>query len=238
MVYNSEQTSCSGCCCTLTSKIVLVVFMIMLIVAIMFGNSVTLAIILRTKYFHTPQGNLKASLAFADLTAGAFVVPLSVYAELSLLINGSSAKWTTVNSLIATYHPCSFIGPVFAGCTSVSITTIFFLTLERNIAVLEPLHREAVITSKLTSILILLSWLGSFFQAVFPVIYSKEIVPEYNTCSRMCNYALRAAMFRLERTPPVSRFRFHCPIGHSGNQYPVVLHHPDALQAKAAPGRI
>ncbi|XP_048882035.1 beta-2 adrenergic receptor [Brienomyrus brachyistius] len=195
MLYNSEQTSCSGCCCTLTSKIVLVVFMILLIVAIMFGNSVTLAVILRTKYFHTPQGYLKASLAVADLTVGAFVVPLSAYAELSFLINGSPAKWTTVNSLIATFHPCSFIGPIFAGCTLVSITTIFFLTIERTIAVLKPLHREAVITRKRTSILILLSWLGSFFLAVFPVLYSKEIVLEYNPCSRMCNYALRAATF-------------------------------------------
>nr|XP_023652269.1 uncharacterized protein LOC111835816 [Paramormyrops kingsleyae] len=67
--------------------------------------------------------------------------------------------------------------------------------IERTIAVLLPLHREAVITRKRTSILILLSWLGSFFLAVFPVLYSKEIVLEYNACNRMCNYALRAATF-------------------------------------------
>ncbi|XP_031432107.1 beta-1 adrenergic receptor [Clupea harengus] len=190
MLQGLEPTNCTVCCCTLANKILMVVFMILLIFAILFGNSVTLAVIFGTKHFHTPQGYLKASLATADLAVGIFVVPLSVYAEVSLLINGTTPEWTMRNSQDITFHPCIFIGPMFAGCTLVSITTIFLLTIERSIAVVRPLHKESVITRKRTTVLIVFSWLGSFLLAVTPIIFSKDISLEYNPCSRMCNYAV------------------------------------------------
>lgn len=186
----TEPTNCTLCCWTVTNKILMVVFMVILIFAILFGNSVTLAVLCGTKHFHTPQGYLKASLAVADLAVGIFVVPVSVYAEVSLMFNNSAPEWIVSNSQATTFHPCYLIGPIFAGCTFVSITTIFFLTIERSIAVLRPLHKESVITRKRTTILILFSWVGSFFLAVFPMIFSNEIALEYNLCSRMCNYAL------------------------------------------------
>lgn len=186
----SEETHCTVCCCTTANKILMVIFMVLLIVAILFGNIVTLAVVLGTKHFHTPQGYLKASLAVADLAVGIFVVPLSVYAEVFLMSTDSAPEWTTYNSQLASFHPCNVIGPIFAGCTFVSITTIFLLTIERSIAVLRPLHKDSVITRKRTTILIIFSWLGSFFLAVSPMIFSNEIALEYNSCSRMCNYAL------------------------------------------------
>ncbi|XP_061097005.1 adenosine receptor A2b [Conger conger] len=193
MLEEPEQTNCVVCCCTLTNKILMLVFMILLIVAILFGNSVTLAVTVGTKHFRTtPQGYLKASLAVADLAVGIFVVPFSVYAEVSIMIPNYTPERTMNNSLTTTFHPCNFIGPMFAGCTLVSITTIFLLTIERSIAVLKPLHKESVITRKRTSILIVLSWVGSFFLAVFPTLYSNAIFLEYNSCSRMCNYAVKS----------------------------------------------
>ncbi|XP_016147968.1 beta-2 adrenergic receptor-like [Sinocyclocheilus grahami] len=190
-----ELANCSVCCCTTTNKILMVVFMISLILAILFGNLLTLAVVVGTKHFHTPQGYLKASLAVADLAVGIFVVPVSVYAEVSLIIYNSMPEWTARNSQTTPLHPCNFIGPVFAGCTLVSITTIFLLTIERSIAVLRPLHKESVITKKRTSILIVFSWMGSFFLAVSPLVFSDEIALEYNPCSRMCNYAFGSADF-------------------------------------------
>ncbi|KAM9783241.1 LOW QUALITY PROTEIN: trace amine-associated receptor 7d [Neosynchiropus ocellatus] len=189
-MWGMEPPHCSLCCCTVANKIVMVVFMVALVAAILMGNLLTLAVILCTKHFHTPQGYLKASLAVADLAVGLFVVPLSVYAEVSLMVTDSVPKWTSFNSQMVKLHPCNVIGPIFAGCTLVSITTIFLLTLERCIAVLLPLHRDAVITRKRTTVLIVLSWVGSFCLAVAPMVFSTEIALEYNSCSRMCNYAL------------------------------------------------
>ncbi|XP_033854278.2 alpha-1A adrenergic receptor [Acipenser ruthenus] len=192
LLDGSAQTNCTICCCTSLNKILMIVFMIVLIIAILFGNSVILAIFLGTKHFHTPQGYLKASLAVADLAVGIFVVPFSVYAEISFMISDSLiADWTNNNKWFGSvFHPCNLIGPIFAGCTLVSITTIFLLTIERSIAILKPLHKESFITRKRTTILIAISWLASFFLAVSPMIFSKNIVLEYNACSRMCNYAL------------------------------------------------
>ncbi|XP_061771427.1 beta-2 adrenergic receptor [Nerophis ophidion] len=190
MLDRSGPAHCTVCCCTLANKILMVVFMVLLILAILFGNLLTLAVVLGTKHFHTPQGYLKASLAVADLAVGAFVVPLSVYAEVYLMAGDAAPEWTMSNSQSVSFHPCNVIGPIFAGCTLVSITTIFLLTIERGIAVLRPLHKDSVITRKRTTILIWLSWLGSFFLAVSPMVFSREIALEYNPCSRMCNYAL------------------------------------------------
>lgn len=164
--------------------------MVVLIFTISFGNSLTLAVVFRTKHFHTPHGFLKASLAVADLAVGVFVVPLSVYAEMSLLLKDSVPGWILYSSHHTRFHPCTFIGPVFAGCTLVSISTVFLLTIERSIAVLKPLHKDAVITRRRTGMLIIFSWMGSFFLALSPLIFSNEISLQYNSCSRMCNYAL------------------------------------------------
>ncbi|XP_060936838.1 lysophosphatidic acid receptor 3 [Limanda limanda] len=185
-----EPALCSVCCCTLTNKVLMVLFMVLLVFAILFGNLLTLAVVVGTKHFHTPQGYLKASLAVADLAVGIFVVPLSVYAEVYLMVTDSAPEWTSYNSQVVSFHPCNVIGPIFAGCTLVSITTIFLLTVERSIAVLMPLHKDSVITRRRTTTLIVLSWAGSFFLAVSPMLFSSEIALEYNSCSRMCNYAL------------------------------------------------
>ncbi|XP_077382437.1 beta-2 adrenergic receptor isoform X5 [Festucalex cinctus] len=190
MQDSAEAAQCTVCCCTLTNKILMVVFMALLILAILLGNLLTLAVVLGTKHFRTPQGYLKASLAAADLAVGVFVVPLSVYAEVYLMAGDSAPEWVAHTSQSVSFHPCTVIGPVFAGCTLVSITTIFLMTIERSIAVLRPLHKDSVITRKRTTVLIVLSWLGSFFLATSPLLFSREIVLEYNTCSRMCNYAL------------------------------------------------
>lgn len=177
-------------CCSPANRVLLVLFMLLLVGAILVGNLVTLAVILGTKHFRTPQGYLKASLAVADLAVGALVVPLSVYAEVYLMAADSAPEWTSHNSQAVAFHPCSVIGPVFAGCTLVSISTIFLMTIERSVAVLRPLHRDSVVTRKRTGILISLSWAASFLLAVAPLLFSGEIALEYNSCSRMCNYAL------------------------------------------------
>ncbi|XP_043921888.1 beta-1 adrenergic receptor-like [Protopterus annectens] len=192
MFEGSNQTLCSVCCCTTFHRILTIVFMILLVVAILFGNSVALVVFLGTKHFRTPQGYLKTSLAVADLAVGLFVVPFSVYVEISLLLNDFSTENRTRAEYVSWGFSCYVIGPIFAGCTLVSITTISLLTVERSIAVLKPLHKEVVITKGRTVFLIIMSWLTSFFLAMSPMIFSGDIILEYNLCSRMCNYALLA----------------------------------------------
>lgn len=131
------------------------------------------------------------------MMVGVIVVPFSVYTEISLMVTSTPPVWyegrtpalpSPLERLVSSWQPCMFIGPVFAGCTFVSISTIFLMTLERSVAILWPLHKDALVTRRRTLLLIFISWTGSFLLAVVPLIFSSSFTLEYNECSRMCNY--------------------------------------------------
>ncbi|KAM6980491.1 trace amine-associated receptor 13c [Aplochiton taeniatus] len=189
---------CTYCCCGLLNRTLVVVFMVSLAFAIVAGNVVTLTVFMQTRQSRTPQGYLKVSLAIADMMVGVLVVPFSVYTEISLMVTSAPPIWyqgsfastpSLPGGLLGPWQPCMLIGPVFAGCTFVSISTIFLMTVERSVAILWPLHKDHLVTRRRTLLLILLSWAGSFLLAMAPLILSTNFTLEYNECSRMCNYA-------------------------------------------------
>ncbi|XP_040896109.1 trace amine-associated receptor 13c-like [Toxotes jaculatrix] len=191
---------CTLCCCGFLNRTLAVVFMVSLAFAIVVGNVVTLTVFVQTRQSRTPQGYLKVSLAIADMMVGVLVVPFSVYTEISLMVTSAPPIWyqgsstslisssSSLGGLVSPWQPCMLIGPVFAGCTFVSISTIFLMTLERSVAILRPLHKDALVTRRRTLLLILLSWAASFLLALAPLIFSSNFTLEYNECSRMCNY--------------------------------------------------
>ncbi|XP_028812802.1 trace amine-associated receptor 6 [Denticeps clupeoides] len=184
---------CTFCCCGLLNQILTVVFMVSLAFAIVVGNIVTLTVFIQTRQSRTPQGYLKVSLAIADMLVGLLVVPFSIYTEVSLMVTSSPPAWyqsaaAASGSPMCPWQPCMLIGPVFAGCTFVSISTIFLMTVERSVAILRPLHKDVLVTRHRTLLLILLSWAGSFLLAVAPLVFGDGLTLEYNECSRMCNY--------------------------------------------------
>nr|XP_028590733.1 beta-2 adrenergic receptor-like [Podarcis muralis] len=158
--------------------------MVLLVVVISLGNLVSLLVFFRVRQFRTSQGYLKASLALADLAVGLIVVPYSVYREVNRLTWGMEPEMDKYEK-----PACFITGPIFAGCTFVSISTIFLLSVERSVAVLKPLHRKAVITKRRTIWLIVASWAMSCCLAVVPLLSSPDITFQYNACSKMCNYA-------------------------------------------------
>ncbi|XP_075207869.1 beta-2 adrenergic receptor-like [Anomaloglossus baeobatrachus] len=166
--------------------------MVLLILTITVGNVVSLLVFLRTKQLWTSQGFLKTSLALADLAVGVLVVPYSVYMEVTRIVYGLEKLGETSASSFTSQLPCFIMGPIFAGCTFVSISTIFLLSVERSIAVLKPLHKQIVITRKRTGCLIVFSWIFSFILAMVPMFFSRDISLEYNSCSKMCNYVFTA----------------------------------------------
>ncbi|KAF3686526.1 Neuropeptide receptor 22 [Channa argus] len=195
----SRAPLCTICCCGFLNRTLAVVFMVSLAFAIVVGNVVTLTVFVQTRQSRTPQGYLKVSLAIADMMVGVFVVPFSVYTEISLMVGSAPPIWFQdsspascssfpIGGLATSWQPCMLIGPVFAGCTFVSISTIFLMTLERSVAILRPLHKDALVTRRRTLLLILFSWTTSFLLAVAPLIFSRNFTLEYNECSRMCNY--------------------------------------------------
>ncbi|CAJ1049794.1 beta-2 adrenergic receptor-like [Xyrichtys novacula] len=190
---------CTLCCCGFLNRTLAVVFMVSLAFAIVIGNVVTLTVFVQTRQSRTPQGYLKVSLAIADMMVGVLVVPFSVYTEISLMVTSTPPIWyqgsstspatsSSLGGLVSPWQPCMLIGPVFAGCTFVSISTIFLMTVERSVAILRPLHKDSLVTRRRTLLLILLSWTASFLLALAPLVFSGSFTLEYNECSRMCNY--------------------------------------------------
>ncbi|XP_077374378.1 adenosine receptor A3 isoform X2 [Festucalex cinctus] len=186
---------CTVCCCGFLNRAFAVAFMVSLTFAIVVGNVITLTVFVQTRQSRTPQGYLKVSLAIADMMVGVLVVPFSVYTEVSLMVTYTPPVWYQRDSASPLsgqrnpWQPCMLIGPVFAGCTFVSISTIFLMTVERSVAILRPLHKDALVTRRRTLLLILLSWAASFLLALAPLLFSSNFTLEYNECSRMCNYA-------------------------------------------------
>ncbi|XP_039590566.1 adenosine receptor A1-like [Polypterus senegalus] len=162
--------------------------MVVLSIFITVGNVLILLVFLGSKRFWTPQGYLKVSLALADLAVGAVVVPYSVYTEIGIIILGRDHKELN-GTQEGVFEPCYIMGPLFAGCTFVSITTIFLLSIEMSITVLRPLHKHLLVTKKRTVFLIACSWVLCFFLALMPLFFRQEINIVYNRCSMMCNYA-------------------------------------------------
>ncbi|KAM3922140.1 adenosine receptor A1-like [Leptodactylus fuscus] len=193
MLENISSTwNCSYCSSSLLGDTVKISLMVLLIVTITTGNVVSLLVFLRTKQLRTSQGFLKTSLALADLAVGVLVVPYSVYMEVTRIVYGLEKLGETTSSYLTSQVPCFIMGPIFAGCTFVSISTIFLLSVERSIAVLKPLHKRIVITRKRTGYLIVFSWIFSFTLAMVPMFFSRNISLEYNSCSKMCNYVITA----------------------------------------------
>ncbi|XP_044155053.1 adenosine receptor A3-like [Bufo gargarizans] len=192
MLENISSTgNCTFCSTSLLGDTFKISLMVLLVLTITVGNVVSLLVFLRTKQLRTSHGSLKTSLALADLAVGVLVVPYSVYMELTQIVNGLKLGEATP-SIFTSYVPCLIMGPIFAGCTFVSISTIFLLSVERSIAVLKPLHKRIVITRKRTGCLIVFSWIFSFMLAMVPMFFGRNISLEYNSCSKMCNYVFTA----------------------------------------------
>ncbi|XP_039618396.1 trace amine-associated receptor 7f-like [Polypterus senegalus] len=192
---NSMAPNCTFCCCSVLNQTLVIVFMAGLAFAIVIGNVITLTVFLQTRQFRTPQGYLKVSLALADMMVGVLVVPFSVYTEITLMVTSSPPLWyqrgedSQAGGFSGPWQPCKLIGPMFAGCTFVSINTIFLMTIERCVAILKPLHKDTMVTRRRTLLFIAFSWAGSFLIALAPMTLSDAFTVEYNKCSRMCNYA-------------------------------------------------
>ncbi|XP_078412388.1 adenosine receptor A3-like [Cetorhinus maximus] len=188
MSATPNQSEPGGCSQYSVEDSVTTSFMILLALAIIVGNVLSLVVFLGSKGFRTSQGYLKASLALADLSVGVLVVPYSVYNQVTLAVSGVPGGTSQPGGPMPIFQPCLLTGPLFAGCTFVSITTIFLLSIERSIAVLKPLHKKLFITKRRTCSLIALSWALSFFLAVVPMVSRDGIALEYSPCSKMCTY--------------------------------------------------
>ncbi|XP_015214349.2 trace amine-associated receptor 13c-like [Lepisosteus oculatus] len=112
------------------------------------GNLIVIISITHFKQLHTPTNMLVLSLAVADLLVGVFVMPFD-------MVKLIESCWY-FGSFI-----CSF-RTAFSFClTSVSISSLIFIAIDRYFAVFNPFLYSTKITLNIALFCIVLSWLSS-----------------------------------------------------------------------------
>uniref|UniRef100_A0A8C4RLR8 G-protein coupled receptors family 1 profile domain-containing protein n=1 Tax=Erpetoichthys calabaricus TaxID=27687 RepID=A0A8C4RLR8_ERPCA len=145
------------------------------------GNLVVIISISHFKQLHTPTNLLVLSLAVADLLVGVIVMPFTI---------------------IRSIESCWYFGSVFCSVytlfllllTSVSISNLVFIAVDRYFAICDPFFYSNKITVQITLLFISLSWVISLFYTL-AIIHFKGYIDdptELNICPGDCVFVLNS----------------------------------------------
>ncbi|OWF40244.1 5-hydroxytryptamine receptor 1-like [Mizuhopecten yessoensis] len=135
-------------------------FLFVIMLCTIIGNGLSIAVIIRTKALRTPSGNFIISLAAADMMVGACVVPLS-------FASATQGKWIFSNEV------CTVVGFLQFYSTTLSISNLLVLTIDRWISVTKPLKYTRLMTNKTSYMCIAFIWIAVFLidiPMVFPAV--------------------------------------------------------------------
>lgn len=160
------EPSCLGTIC-IAEKVIVV----MLPLLIIFGNVVTITVLLKNKSFRNCHGYYLLSLAFADLLMG----PATITAIFPVFYS----YWPFgVSGCLLT----AYIGEV---CMKVSLLTLLLLSIERYIAICHPFYYTRLVTTKTTVITIVFTW--AFCNLIYIVTIPPAIICfTYSSAKYMC----------------------------------------------------
>uniref|UniRef100_A0A3Q3QA62 G-protein coupled receptors family 1 profile domain-containing protein n=1 Tax=Monopterus albus TaxID=43700 RepID=A0A3Q3QA62_MONAL len=145
--------------------------------------SLNLLVIISISHFrqlHTPTNLLLLSLAVADFLVSLFVIPFQILLT----------------------EPCWFLGDLVCGLvyfiTSIillaSILNIVFISVDRYVAICDPLHYPTKITQKRVQRIVLLCWVYAVFYS-FLLLYDNLKQPgRYNSCYGECVININSAV--------------------------------------------
>ncbi|XP_074190108.1 trace amine-associated receptor 6-like [Rhinolophus sinicus] len=120
-----------------------------------FGNLLVMTSILHFKQLHSPTNLLIASLACADFLVGVTVMPFS-------MVRSVESCWYFGRSF-CTFHTCCYV----AFCYS-SLFHLCFISIDRYIAVTDPLVYPTKVTVSVSGICVGISW-------ILPLVYSGAV---------------------------------------------------------------
>ncbi|XP_030614948.1 trace amine-associated receptor 13c-like [Archocentrus centrarchus] len=150
--------------------------------------ALNLLVIISASHFrqlHTPSNILLLSLAVSDFLVGLLLMPLEIIRN--------TACWV-LGDLMCSVYLCLTNNIVCA-----SIGNIVLLSVDRYVAICDPLHYPTRITVVRVKLSVCLCW---FYSTVYSVLYTKDILIEpgrYNSCYGECVFVINyvAGLFEL-----------------------------------------
>ncbi|XP_005751072.1 trace amine-associated receptor 13c-like [Pundamilia nyererei] len=137
--------------------------------------ALNLLVIISVSHFrqlHTPSNVLLLSLAVSDFFVGLLLLPLEIFRNTSCWVLGDrmcSAYWYLTSNIV-----CASIG------------NIVLISVDRYVAICDPLHYPTRITLANVKLSVCLCWFYAFF---YSNLYTKDIMIEpgrYNSCFGEC----------------------------------------------------
>ncbi|XP_071339040.1 trace amine-associated receptor 4-like [Trachinotus anak] len=137
--------------------------------------TLNLLVIISISHFrqlHTPTNLLLLSLAVSDFLVGLLVTPVEILMTMTC--------WMLGDLMCALYYMLPII------IISASAGNMVLISVDRYIAICDPLHYHTRITLKIGTICVLLCWLCSFIYSVILLYDSLKQPGRYKNCNGEC----------------------------------------------------
>ncbi|XP_039605671.1 trace amine-associated receptor 13c-like [Polypterus senegalus] len=173
--YPSDNTSCLREIRAPVVNLILYFLSAVVVMVAVFGNLVVIISFSHFKQLHTPSNLLVLSLAVADLLIGIFCMPL-------MLIKLIDKCWYFGDMLCFIYSLMNLL------LTSVSISNLVFIAIDRYVAICDPLLYSTKITIHVTQMFIATSWILSMLYT-WMITYFKGVYFNFETtqfCLGVC----------------------------------------------------
>ncbi|XP_069041754.1 trace amine-associated receptor 13c-like [Lepisosteus oculatus] len=172
--FPSKNGSCTKELRSTAVSVILYVSMFAVVILTLCGNLIVIISISHLKQLHTPTNLLVLSLAVADLLVGVFVMPFD-------MVKLIESCWVFGNLF------CSFRNVFGFLLTSVSISSLIFIAIDRYFAVFYPFLYSSKITLNIALFCIVLSWLSSLCYNLSLFYFNGNSNDEnLNTCLGDC----------------------------------------------------
>ncbi|XP_040913465.1 trace amine-associated receptor 7d-like [Toxotes jaculatrix] len=145
--------------------------------------TLNLLVIISISHFrqlHTPTNLLLLSLAVSDFLVGLFVMP----AEILL----TTTCWILSDLTCALYY----LLPVIT--ISASVGSMVLISVDRYVAICDPLHYPAKVTPKIGSVCVFLCWVYAVIYGVFLLYDNLKQPGRYNSCDGECVVIITGAV--------------------------------------------
>ncbi|XP_042339410.1 trace amine-associated receptor 4-like, partial [Plectropomus leopardus] len=125
-----------------------------------------------SRQLHSPTNFLILSLAVSDFLVGLLLMPNGIFL--------AEACWLLGDLMCALYYLVDFI------VTSSSVGNMVLISIDRYLAICDPLHYTTRITLDRTKIFVCLCWICSIFFSCFIIKYSMRRPDSQNSCYGEC----------------------------------------------------